>query len=97
MYVGTLRVRLRIREARSLKDKRQVVRSLMDRLRNHFGAAIAEVDERDNWQLAVIGFALVGADSTAVRQAMESMANACRSHPVAEFIDCRLDVQSFPD
>jgi uncharacterized protein len=59
MIVGTLEVRLLLREARTLKDKRQVVKSIKDRLRNHFNVSVAEVDEQDNRQLAVLGIAMV--------------------------------------
>ena len=47
MYVGSLKVRMLVREARTLKDKRQVARSILDRLRNQFNVSAAEVDERD--------------------------------------------------
>src|SRR5438552_586523 len=40
MIVGTLKVRLLIREARSLKDKRQVVKSIKDKLHNHFNVSV---------------------------------------------------------
>src|ERR687898_250731 len=53
MIVGSLRVRLLVRESRSLKDKRQVVRSIKDRLRNTFHVSVAEVDAQDDRQLEV--------------------------------------------
>jgi hypothetical protein len=59
MIVGTLQVRLLIREARSLKDKRQVVKSIKDRLRNGFNVSVAEIAALDNRQLAVLGIAMV--------------------------------------
>jgi hypothetical protein len=46
---------LRIEGARSLKDKRQAVRSLKDRLRNSFNVAVAEIDATDLWQRATLG------------------------------------------
>ena len=55
MIVGSLRVRLLIRESRSLKDKRQVVRSLKDRLRAHFNVSVAELDASGLWNRATIG------------------------------------------
>jgi uncharacterized protein YlxP (DUF503 family) len=54
-----LRFRLRIPESGSLKDKRQVVRSVMQRLRNKFQVSVAEVDDNDAWQIATIGVACV--------------------------------------
>ena len=59
MNVGVLRFTLRIPESGSLKDKRQVVRSVMQRLRNKFQVAVAEVGDNDAWQMATIGVACV--------------------------------------
>ena len=92
MHVGTLEVRLLVRESRSLKDKRQVVKSIMDRLRNGFNVSVAEVGARDHLKLAVLGVALVGEEPGHVKGTLEQIANALRRHPVAEFVDCRSSV-----
>lgn len=92
MHVGSLRVRLLIREARTLKDKRQVVQSIKDRLRNQFQVCVAEVDEQDNRQVAVLGFAAVSGESAHVRQTLEQITNALRVHPVAEFVDHEIEL-----
>ncbi|MBY0528142.1 MAG: DUF503 domain-containing protein [Gemmataceae bacterium] len=92
MIVGSLRVRLLLRQSHSLKDKRQVVRSTKDRLRNSFGVAVAEVDSQDSPQIAVLGFALVGAEAYPVRKTLEKVVEALRSHPVAELIDHEMEV-----
>lgn len=55
MPVGLLTLELQIAHARSLKDKRQVIRSLKDRLRRKFNIAIAELDFHDVWQTSTIG------------------------------------------
>ena len=65
MIVGSLRVRFLIRESRSLKDKRQVIRSITDRLRNNFNVSVAEVEAQDHRQLAVLGIAMVGNEAGA--------------------------------
>jgi uncharacterized protein YlxP (DUF503 family) len=85
-------VRLLIRESRSLKDKRQVVRSITDRLRNGFHVSVAEVDAHDHRQLAVLGFALVGSEVRPVRTTLEQIVQALRAHPVAELLDHELTV-----
>ena len=59
MIVGTLRVRLLLREARSLKDKRQVVQSIKERLRNRFNVSVAEIEAQEHRQLAVLAVAMV--------------------------------------
>lgn len=94
MYVGSLRIRLLLREARSLKDKRQVVLSIKDRLREGFNVSVAEIEEQDNRQLAVLGVAMVGNEAGYVRGALQQIAEALRRHPVAEFIDCEMDAHT---
>ena len=92
MIVGSLTVRLLIREARSLKDKRQVVRSILDRLRNEFNVAAAEVDALDEHRAAVLGFAMVGREAKPVRDALQKIAEALRHHPIAEYVSSELEV-----
>jgi uncharacterized protein YlxP (DUF503 family) len=92
MIVGTLRVRLLLREARSLKDKRQVVQNIKDRLRNRFNVAVAEVEAQENRQLAILGLAMVGAEAHPMKMAFGQMVEALRAHPVAELLDYEIDV-----
>lgn len=91
MIVGSLRVRLFLRESRSLKDKRQVMQSIKDRLRNHFNVSVAEVDANDHRQLAVLGIAMVSNESRHVRGALEQVVQVLRSHPVAEYLDHEME------
>ncbi len=55
MPIAFLTLELRIEAAQSLKDKRQVVRSVKDRLRAHFNVAVAELDATNLWNTATIG------------------------------------------
>ncbi len=59
-FVGALRLRLQLPESSSLKDKRQVVKSVLARLQNELRVAAAEVGELDRWQIAEIAVAAVG-------------------------------------
>jgi uncharacterized protein len=92
MIVGSLRVRLLLRQSRSLKDKRQVVASIKDRLRNQFNVSAAEVEAQDNRQLAVLGFAMVGNEAYHVRTTLEKIVSALRGHPVAELVDHQMEI-----
>jgi len=92
MTLGSLQVRLLVREARSLKDKRQVVRSIIDRLRNEYNVSIAEVDHLDNYRQVTLGIAMVGWDGKHVRDSLQKIAEALRRHPIAEFVDSTMDV-----
>ena len=62
MVIGSLTVSMHIPESHSLKEKRQVVQSLVARLRRTFNIAVAEVGDQDTWQLATIGIACVSGD-----------------------------------
>jgi uncharacterized protein YlxP (DUF503 family) len=92
MNVGSLKVRLLIRESRTLKDKRQVVRSIKDRLKNAFNVSVAEVDAEDNRQVAVLGFAMVCNEAQPIHSTFEQILKALRGHPVAEFLDYEMEV-----
>ena len=92
MIVGTLRVRLLLRESRSLKDKRQVVKSIKDRLRNNFNVSVAEIEAQDNRQLAVLGVAMVSNEAHHVKTALGQIVEALRRHPIAELLDHEMEV-----
>ncbi|MFN8457422.1 MAG: DUF503 domain-containing protein [Anaerolineae bacterium] len=62
MVIGVCTLELNIPAAASLKDKRQVVKSLIARLRNEFNVAVAEVDRQDSWQSAVVAVVTVSSD-----------------------------------
>ena len=68
MIVGTLLLRLHLPEARSLKDKRRVVSSLMSRLRNRYGVSVAELSDLDVWQSATLGVACVSSSESVCRR-----------------------------
>ena len=59
--IAFLTLELRIEGAHSLKDKRQVVRSVKDRLRAHFNVAVAELDSTELWQRATVGVVSISA------------------------------------
>ncbi len=60
--IGVLTVELRLENSHSLKDKRQVVRSLKDRLRGKFNVAVSEIDCQEMWQRAVLAAVTVSSD-----------------------------------
>ena len=86
MIIGSLTVRLLVRESRTLKDKRQVVRSVLDRMRGTFNVSAAEVDTHDDVKLATLAFAAVGFETAAVQGVLQKIAEALRVHPVAEYL-----------
>lgn len=59
MIVGTCEIELIIYEANSLKEKRHVIKSIIERIKTRFNASIAEVDYNDLWNRSLIGVAVV--------------------------------------
>src|SRR5215204_541176 len=62
MHVGVARVALHLAEPGSLKGKRMVVKSVLQRVRNRFNIAVAEVDTQDAWEVATLGLVCVSDD-----------------------------------
>ncbi|HMC32018.1 MAG TPA: DUF503 domain-containing protein [Candidatus Angelobacter sp.] len=94
MPIAYLTLEIRIEAAHSLKDKRQVVRSMKDRLRNSFNISIAEIDATDLWQRATLGVVSISGSRDYldglmrnVEQAAVRLANNVGAEVVDSFVD----------
>jgi uncharacterized protein YlxP (DUF503 family) len=74
MPIGLLTLEIHISDARSLKDKRQVLRSLKDRLRAHFNVAVSELDHQDVWQRSRVGVVSISGDGRHLEESMSAIA-----------------------
>jgi uncharacterized protein len=73
MAVGLLTLELHLAEAQSLKDKRQVLRRLKDRLRATFNVAVAELDFEDTWQRSVVGVVTLSNEEQHVEESLQKV------------------------
>ncbi len=71
MEVGILIVKLSIGEANSLKEKRKIIKSLIDRLKNKYNLSVAETDLQNKWREAEIGIAIVGNEKPYLNRVLE--------------------------
>ena len=78
MPVAQLTLEIRIEHSQSLKDRRQVVRSLKDQLRQSFNVSVAEMDEAVTWQSATLGVAAVSRSRDYLHGLMEEVERAAR-------------------
>lgn len=93
MYIGTAQVKIHLFESYSLKDKRQVTRSILARLRDKFAVSAAEVGELDQWNLALLGVAYVSGDAGHAREVIESAIRYIEeTRPDIELADVATDV-----
>jgi len=71
--IGVLTLEIVLQDSHSLKDKRHVVKSLKDRLRNKFNVAVAEIDYHDLWQRAAVAAVTVSSDHAHAEQVLQSV------------------------
>ncbi len=89
--VGVLTIELHVEGSHSLKDKRQVVKSLKDRLRSRFNVAVAEIDGMDTWQWSVLAAATVSSDRGHCEQMLRAVEDECAAQLGADLV--RADVE----
>jgi uncharacterized protein YlxP (DUF503 family) len=78
MPVAQLTLELRIEHAQSLKDRRQVVRSMKDQLRQGFNISVAELDEAVTWQSATLGVVAISRSRDYLHGLMDELERAAR-------------------
>ena len=92
MVIGLLSLELHFPGARSLKDKRQVLRGLQTRIRNRHNVAVAEVEHHDLWQRTVLAVVSVNTDQSHLESTLESVAGEAASARGAELIDQQVEI-----
>lgn len=75
MVIGVCRIVLSIDEVYSLKEKRHVIKSIIERLKSRFNASVAEVDLNDTWKNAVIGVSCVSNEAAHADSMMANIVN----------------------
>lgn len=92
VILGLCTIELFIADSQSLKDKRKVLLSLKDKLQQKFNLSVAEVDEQDMWQKAVLALACVANDSRHVNQVLDQALNLIRSNPAVAVVQSRVEL-----
>jgi uncharacterized protein len=87
MVVGTLKIEFRIRDNHSLKGKRKIVRSMVDRVKHRFNASIAEVGSNDNWQRIELGISTTGNDRRHIESTLGNILSFLESLYLAEIVN----------
>ena len=99
MYIGVARFDLFIPASASLKDKRQVVRSVTASVRNKFNVAVAEVDHQDLWQRSAIGVSCVSESAGQCRKVLQEVEKVVGRSVIgrAEIVERSIDVVDMED
>lgn len=75
MVIGYCRVELRLPMVHSLKEKRSIIKSLLDRINNKFNVATAEIGANDRWQRAELGFVTIANEGGRVDSLLNRLVN----------------------
>ena len=92
MVVGTLRIEFLLSDNRSLKGKRKIVRSMVDKVRNKFNMSIAEVGSNDRWQKIELGVSAVGNDRRHIDSSLNSVLRFLDSLCLAQIVDTEMEI-----
>jgi uncharacterized protein YlxP (DUF503 family) len=92
MIIGCCSIKFYLHGNRSLKGKRQVVRSIKDRLKRNFNVSIAEVGDQDNYQNLHIGISAISSDRSYMDGLLTKITDAIDRMSLAEIIDCETEI-----
>lgn len=92
MFVAAARVELHVHGSQSLKQKRGVISSIKQRVRNEFNVSVAEVGGQDTWQVAVLGLAAVSEQAQDARVRLEKAIDFIERLHLAEVTDQEVEI-----
>ncbi|MDJ0868998.1 MAG: DUF503 domain-containing protein [Myxococcota bacterium] len=92
MIVGAALVEIHVHGSQSLKQKRGVVRSIVQRVRNRFNVSVVEVGGQDTWQRCVLGIAAAGADEARLRGVLRRVCEFIEDLHLAEVLGTDVEV-----
>ena len=92
MHIGSLTVTLYLHAAESLKDKRSVIKSLIETTRHKFNVSIAEVGDLDKWRRATIGIVCVSNDVQYLNRVLDKVVETLESNPAVEVGEVDLEL-----
>jgi uncharacterized protein YlxP (DUF503 family) len=92
LQIGVLQFTLEIPYAESLKDKRNVIKALKDRLRRSFNVSIAEVDDLDECTVATLGAVVAGSDVPHLNSTLDHLLNTLQDWRDGTLADHQLEI-----
>jgi len=94
VVIGLCQLELLLHGNFSLKGKRQVIKSVVQRARQRFNISIAEVEDQDLWQRAVLGICTVSNDRQRVNSILDQVVDFVENTHLAEVIDSQIEIMN---
>lgn len=91
-FIAAGTIELEITDSATLKDKRQVVKSLLDRVRARFNVAAAEVEQLDSRRFATLALCAVANDQAVVHSMLEKAIDVVESEPRATVLNYQIEM-----
>ncbi|MBZ4645288.1 MAG: uncharacterized protein PWR27_616 [Petroclostridium sp.] len=92
MIIGSCSVDLSLEGVFSLKEKRQIVKSIINRIQSRFNVSIAEIDAQDKWQYSVLGFCCVSNDTAHANSIISKVINFIENDGRVVVIDYSVEI-----
>lgn len=92
MVVGTGKIKFRLFDTDSLKGKRKIVKSIIQRIRNNFNISVAETDFNDSHDWLEIGFSMTGNDSRVMNSKLDKIINFADELGLAVIVDSQIEI-----
>lgn len=92
MIIGRCLIRLRLFSPNSLKEKRRILKSLIERLKSRYNISIAEIGENDSWQIAEIGIAVVANKAVFADEVINKIVYFIDNFDSVEIIDIDIEM-----
>lgn len=92
MVVGTLKIEFRLYDNHSLKGKRKVVKSIVDKVKSRFNVSIAEVGSNDMWQKIELGISTVGNDRRHIDSSLNRALGYIESLYLAQIVNTQMEI-----
>lgn len=92
MVVGTGKIKFRLFGTDSLKDKRKIVKSTIQRIKNNFNASVAETDFNDSHEWMEVGFSITGNDSQMINSILDKIINFSEDLGLAMMVDSQIEI-----
>jgi len=92
MVIGICQLKLIIHDTFSLKEKRRILKSILEKVRNRFPVSIAEVGDHDLWQSSLIGFCLVSNDKGVISAIIDKVVNFIENLCLAEVMVSHIEI-----
>jgi uncharacterized protein YlxP (DUF503 family) len=92
MVIGVLTLELFLSESSSLKCKRKIIKSLLDKVKFRFNLAVAEIDKQDQWKHSVVGMACITNDVSHAHQMLSTVIKFIEHQGTVEILDIRTEM-----